>query len=411
MDVNNVILIVAAEIAVACLFVTVLVFLKNRRLRKLVNQLKARMKETEASNKGIDHSPPPLPAIRDTPYTERLDQQLLDTKEHHYNLGNHQDISLDLDPDAPLPRRTAALRYAFLIAEKEATAGEQVNWEFLANRYQQLLSFNEDYAPESSEQLRERLTQIQEELQQAKKRINNLERFKAMYFELEERWEKCKDTADVHYSELKNMAANSEQPDDFCSLLEQYHASYADLGVMIETGVQEAQADPEIPAESQLHELRRLRSVAAEQHLIISELQSQLSGSFSSEEQVVVVESLKTELTKQARYLQESETCIRLMEDELATANRQLEQLRDRANQATQLKAQTKELQDKVETHDQMMSSLKQENRHLTKKLKVAQEAPPEDNEEIRGLRKEINALQSRYNDLEEKFLNLKLKE
>lgn len=412
MGTSNFILISLVEALIVCLFATVLIFIRNRQLRKRIKQLRTRLQEAKEPSKDTGESA--TPTALDISYQERLNQQIENTKEHHFDLGTRQDIALDLDPDAPLPRRTAALRHAFLIAEKEATAiDEQINWDLLASRYQQLLSFNADYAPEPDEHLQEDLTQARDELQQAQKRINNLERFKAMYFDLEELWEKCRDKADVHYSELKSMAAKSEQPEDFHSILEQYHASYAEIGVNIEHGVQDATAaaNPEAPASGHLHELRRLRTVAAEQHQIISELQSQLNSGTNSEQQLVVVEDLKTELTKQSRYLQESETCIRLIEDELATANRELEQIRKRANQAAELKVQVKELQDSAERNDQIVTSLKQENRRLAKKLKMAQEAPPEDSQEARGLRKELTALQGKYNDLEEKFLNLKLKE
>ena len=408
----NFTLILAAEALIVCLFLTILLLLKNRHLKHLIAKLKAQLKELAARLKNLAQ-PTQTQAPPETPYRERLDEQLANTKDYHVSLGTRQDIALDLDPDSPLPRRTAAIRHAFLIAEKEATANEPaVNWDFLASRYQQLLAFNEDYAPQLNEGLEEDLAQTQEELEQAKKRISNLERFKQMYFELEERWNKCKNKADEHYSELQILADKSEQPEDFRSLLEQYHSSYGDIGDMIERGTGESPLpDHHASPDSQLHELRRLRSVAADQHRIISELQQQLSSTTFAEQQAVVVESLQTELTKQARFLKESETCIQLMEDELANANRELEQLRARASQAAAFKNAMKDLQEAAETHEQIVGSLKQENRRLAKKLKLTQDAPPEDSQENRALRKELTTLQGKYNDLEEKFLNLKLKE
>lgn len=411
MGTSHFILIFVAEALAVCLFIIGLVLLKNRKLRNLITQLQARLKELAANQKNAV-IPPPAPPQPELSYSDRLDEQLAATKEHHDSLDSHQDIALDLDPDSPLARRTAALRYALLVAEREATADAQTNWEILASRYQQLLSFNEDYAPQTDAtdtQPQEDLDQIKDELQQAKKRITNLERFKAMYFELEELWEKCKDKADEHYNELRSMAAKTEQPEDFTSLLEQYHSSYAEFGETLEAGGQESAVGA--PADSQLHELRRLRSVAADQHRIISELQHQLNTSSAAEEKAVIVESLQIELSKQARFLKESETCIQLMEDELASANNQLLQLRDKANRAAQLKSEVNRLKKASDDHEKTVESLQQENRRLAKKIKLAQEAPPEDNQEARALRKQVNALQSKYNDLEEKFLNLKLKE
>jgi predicted DNA-binding ArsR family transcriptional regulator len=412
MGTNNFTLILLLEALFVCLFVTSLLLIKNRQLSKLIKKLKTRIAEMSQKTPTSDSSAPSAASIAEISYSERLNQQLETTKDYHFSLGSRQDIALDLDPDAPLSRRTAALRHAFLIAEKEATRiPEETNWDFLSSRYQQLLSYNEDYANEPDTGLKEDLAQAKIDIENAKKRINNLERFKTMYFELEARWEKCKQQANEYYSDLTTMASKAERPDDFRSTLDQYHASYSEIGATISKSLKDL-PDPEFEtsSESQLHEIRRLRSVAAEQHAIIGELQIKLEASTSTEEQTTIVSSLKAELNKQARYMQESETCIQLMEDELAAANRELEQLRNRVSQLTMLKTQIKELQDGALNNEQIVASLKQENRRLAKKLKLTQSAPPEDNPENRALRKEVAMLQSKYNDLEEKFLNLKLK-
>lgn len=405
----NFVLILTLEALAISVFVGALLFLKNRRLRKLMAKLQARQQEMSAEIKKAKQPPPTPP--RES-YNDKLNKQIETTRDYHHTLGSRQDIALDLDPDAPLPRRTAALRHAFLIAEKEATANrDEVQWDFLASRYRQILSFHEDYdVPSSSAQ--GEIDQLKDELTQAKKRINNLERFKGMYLELEERWDKCKDKANEHYIELKSMAEQSGQKESFERLLDSYQASYADLGAMIEKGFSDsvATAIAENP-EEHLQEIRRLRSVAADQHKIITELQSKLATAGNQEEKEQVVVSLQTELQKQARFLQESETCIKLMEDELANNKQEMKQLVERLAQMPRMKAQVKELETTVSMHEQVVDSLKQENRRLAKKLKLAQEAPPEDNQEVRTLRKELTTLQSKYNDLEEKFLNLKLKE
>lgn len=412
MGATQFILILVAEVLAVSLFVAALLLLRNRKLRALVKKLQARIRELSAQLKTIQPVSPRA-APKEETYNEKLSHQIELTRDYHHSLGTRQDIALDLDPDSPLPRRTAALRHAFLIAEKEATARTNtINWDFLASRYRQLMAFHEDYQtpPESGKD--DEVDQLKEELVQAKKRINNLERFKAMYLELEERWDKCKNKATEHYIELKNMAEKTEDKEGFQRLLDNYHSTYNDIGVLIGQGYNEtlAAALADNP-EDHLQEIRRLRNVAADQHKIITQLQTQLQNAGSKEEKIQVVEHLQTELQKQARFLQESETCIKLMEDELATSKAETKQLLERLEQMPRLKAELKELQSSANLHDQVVDSLKQENRRLAKKLKLLQESPPEDNQEVRSLRKELTTLQGKYNDLEEKFLNLKLKE
>lgn len=409
---GNFLLILAFETIALCLFAIALLAMKNRKLQRLIKLFKKRIKELrkETQPAPVQAPPPPPPQLT---YKDMLNEQLGLTKDHHYSLGSRQDISLDLDPDSPLPRRAAAIRHAVLIAEIEATSTSDgsINWDFLASRYQQLLSYAEDYSePADNGHLEEDLEQTQAELTQARKRINNLERFKSMYLELEERWNKCKGEATEHYTELKNLAAQSEQAENFEQIIENYHATYQDIGGIIERGVEEA-SRPTEDHEKHYVELQHLRNVAADQHRIITELKEKLEQTDDVQEQVQVVASLQGELNKQARFLQESETCIKLMEDELDAANREVAQLKNKAQQLPELKTLVKDLQSKADHSDLMVDSLKTENRRLAKKLKLAQEAPPEDNDEIRKLRKELTAAQSKYNDLEERFLNLKLQD
>jgi chromosome segregation ATPase len=405
-------LIIALETLALCLFVLAVLAVKNRKLRRLVAKLQGRLHDVALQYKKTRQIPPPAPAPALESYNDKLDSQIELTRDYHYSLGTRQDIALDLDPDAPLPRRTAAIRHAFLIAEKEATANsDEANWDFLASRYRQILAFYDDYESDLNTAPTEEAAQLKEELTQAKRRINNLERFKGMYIELEERWDRCKDKANEHYIELKNIAEQSGQKESFQNLLDKYQASYADLGALIEQGFQESINSISEHPEEHLQEIRRLRGVAADQHKIITELQGQLASSGNSEEKTKVVAGLQTELQKQARFLQESETCIQLMEDELANNKQEMRLLAERLTQLPKLKNELKELNTTVTLHEQVIDSLKQENRRLAKKLKLTQEAPPEDNQEAKTLRKELNTLQAKYNDLEEKFLNLKLKE
>lgn len=411
---ENFILICSIEVIAVLLFIIAILFMKNKKLQRLMNKLQTKMgamkEKLKSAKKPAEAIPEPTQPQES--YRDKLTQQLGITKEHHYDLGSRQDISLDLDPDSPLTRRTAALRHAFLIAEKEASsdATDEINWDLLATRYQQLLSYNEDYAStDDNDTSQEQL----EQLEQAQKRIKNLERFKDMYFELEEKWSKCKNEADNHYTELKTIAANSDQQDNFNKVLDTYQATYQDIDSLIENGV--STVDEALVAsttgDTQSHELSRLRSVAADQHLIITDLQSQLSNASNAEEQLQIMGTMQEELQKQTRFLQESETCIQLMDNELTTANRELEQLRSKLKDIPQLKAALKELKDTSGSHQQITDSLKQENRRLAKKLKLALEAPKEDNQDTRQLRKELSALQANYNDLEERFLDLKLKD
>lgn len=402
-----------------CLFVVVLLWLKCRKLKKQIKNLMARLAKAPppAHSPAIEQPQDVFPEEPDAGYEAQVDEQLGRTWDYHQEQNPPQDIALDLDPDVPSQRRTAALRYAFLVAEKEAVAADphQVNWALLEARYQQLLDFHNDYPAasplEAASTLQEEVEQLHAELSQAKKRIDNLERFKTLYFELEEAWGQCRSQADVHYEELRTFAETSQEGKTLERLLDNYQQSYSEVNNLIQQGGPAAADSPAEPT-SQLKEIQRLRSVAADQHRIIQQLQGKLSSTSSSEEKTILVNQLQGALQKQARFLQESETCVRLMEDELANANRQIEQLRERAAEASELKMSIRELRGTTETKTQIADSLKAQNRKLMLRLKKAlKEASTADDSEAVALRAELSALQTKHVELEEKFLNLKMKE
>lgn len=414
MKVDSILIIFAAEAVAVCLLIVALLFAKNRKQAKLIKNLQKRLKELVAQVKqlkSMDAEPeqqlasesPSLPNL----YADFIDQEIDQTRDYHDGLGAGLDIALDLDPDAPLLRRTAALRNAFLIAEKEASNQEDgFDWDSLATRYQQILSYNEDYSSnDNSELIRQ---QLQEDLANTKKRVANLEKFKTLYIELEEKWEKCKAEASEHYVELQTLVGETDKKDDLEKLLERYHASYKDL----DEALQQEHDSPAPAHNSNTHalEIERLKNVAAEQHKIITELQAKLSNASTEEEKSQIVDGLQKELQKQARFLQESETCVKLLEDELNAANEENDALRSRADQLPQLKSSLKELQKAADTREQMLDSLKTDNRRLNQKLQEVKGDNGPESGDSETLKMELTNLQSKYNDLEEKFLNLKLK-
>lgn len=411
-----IVIVVLEALALSALFIAFLL-LRNRKLRRLVERLQAKMEELvvqlrEARRKA--KTPPAAPEPEPESYMDKLEHQLELTQSHHRGLGSHQDIALDLDPDTPMPRRAAALRHALLIAEREAVGGDenQPDWDALARRYQQLIAYTQDYQPQSENaDDDDELTQLKEDITQAQKRINNLERFKVLYFELEERWEQCKSQASDQYSELQALVAQQGDEQALQNALSNYHRAYAEIGNLIERGASESTTHEHSDNKSHLAEIQRLRSVAADQHRIITELQGKLHSSTDHNEQVSVVTGLQSELKKQERFLKESETCIQLMEDELATANAEIEQLRSRVKQMPELKSQVKEMARTADKNEQIVGSLKQENRRLAQKLQLAQDEPASEGKQARELRKELSELQNKYNDLEEKYLDLKLQD
>lgn len=431
MQLDNIAVIAAAEVAAVLLIFCIILFIQNRSLRRLVKKLQSRMTELVDDLKVAKRSPTAAAPEDDEQSPQALCKSFLDhvndqieaTREHHTSLGPDRDIVLDLAPDTDLPRRSAALRYAMLLAEKEALMSvieyedEDFNWTLIRGKYQQIFDFYEDYTPEA-EQVSDsaELEALSQELTNAKKRINNLEKFKALYFDLEEQWEQSKQKAQEHYDDLSEMASKveGEDKDKFESTLESYHASYGNVDQIIREGVGDPDTIVEtvkITDEETAGELRHLRIVAADQHKIITELQERLKEASTDEERNEIVEGLKDELDKQKRFMQESETCIQLMEDELNNVHKELDQLKGRLKTLPSIKTQMQDLRKQKDEYELKVYSLTSENRKLNKRLKEEKGNVMVDDGEVSKLKKEVQDLETRYANLEEKYLDLKLKQ
>ena len=423
MNLSNLILIASLEVAAVLLIVCILLTIRNSSLKKLVNKMQARMEQLvkELRTRKQDSAPPPPPPQEPAPsYDDLINAQIQNTKDHHTSLGSEQDIVLDLAPDIPMPLRATALRHAILIAEKEALAlsdGDEPDWSVIRTKYEQIFSFFEDFSepsPENTDQgvNPEELEALEKDLENARKRISNLEKFKKLYFEMEEAWEASKKEAKTHYDNLSEMASQVDDTVAFESALENYQSSYGKFNNLFQDTSAATTEIITVSDPGAASEIQHLRTVAADQHRIISELQAQLEKAQSAEEKTELIDNLKEELNKQARFVQESETCIQLMEDELNSANKEMDILRSRLKALPSLKEQLKDVTSQKDSFELKVYALTSEKRKLEKQLKENKGSISSgSSEDTTKLKKSLADMETRYAELEEKYLDLKLQQ
>ncbi len=423
MQYDSMALIVALEVAAVSLILCFILFVRNRSLRSVVNKLQHRMGQLVQDLKkarATKTTPPADNVVEESSVIDHINEELEFTRQHHASLDPGRDIVLDLAPDTALPRRTAALRYAMLVAEKEAKAfvsgaEERTNWSALQAKYQQIFEFYADYPaePETSGN-EEAQASLHQQLLAAKKRIDALEKFKALYVELKDQWQESKEIAKNHYEDLSTLAAELENGDKFTQALDRYQAIYHEIDNIIRLGIGEHAAvtdEVRIINEETAAELEQLRMVAADQHQLIAELQTSLKNARSDDEREQIIASLENELERHQRFVQESETCIQLMEDELNNAHTALGQLRGKLKALPGIKRQVQQLRKQKDEYAAKVSALTAENHRLKQKLDDGNAFPFEDKGEAARLKEDLAELETRYANLEEKYLDLKIKE
>lgn len=345
MPTNPLILIIAAEVAIALLLLMGFLLLHIRGLRRIINALESKVLALRDTLKGArrDHKAVQRQLEQQkqsaTDYGDTLDTLIAATRNHHLLLAPDRDIVLDIASDAPPERQAAALRHAFLIAEKEAwmaAEGKEVDWTVLQSKLSQIIQFyaqpipgaSDGNAPEdAASKTAGNIEVLHETIENQKRHIDNLEKFKKLFFDTDEKWRLASEQAAEYHRELMEKGRVLGAGNEFDTLLEKYNQVYADYGATL---IQHIQSDHEGTIErggeqpsvgriviANQEEIQRLRNMAVDQHKMIVRLRDELSAANSAEEKERVIAELHKQLERHERFIKESELCTRQLEEEL----------------------------------------------------------------------------------------------
>lgn len=263
-----------------------------------------------------------------------------------------------------------------------------------------------------------------EELEMYKKRVENLEKFKKLFFDLESRWNQAQTNAQAYYNELYAMAGNMEERDHFEMLLGQYRSCYDDITQHLQSTKAALTGQPvenktiniirQDPRAAE--EIMKLRNVAADQYRVISNLQRKLEEALSAEQKNLVIKELEQQLQRQMRFVQESDTCVQLLEDELNKAHEQLVKQEEVIAHEHELEEENQLIKETLQNFTQEskellgnLENLERENDQLKQNLEKSSTEPANPTSS-HPLQTELNELRKQYTELEEKYLELKLK-
>lgn len=420
MQVPNIILMVTAELYAALLIGAIILLFHIKKLKLLITRQQEKLLELlrELQNKPGPIKPAPIQPIAPVKtYKSYLSDVIATTSAQYKLVSPESSISAAQEKSSPLFQRILALRYSFLRSE-ELAATEIIDSTEYWNTVQQTLA--PLLAPEENKD-----KELENELKESKTRIKELEKVKRRFFDMEKQWSNAQTNAQNHYSQLLEMFDDTTNKKDLTDALQQYQGAYSDISktildaaaypdaVNIQKTVLITRPDPHTVAE-----IVKLRNVAADQHRIINQLQRQLAAAKTAEEKNVVIGELEKQLSRQTRFVQESETCIQLLEDELARANEELklldqyssmnEDYRHIKNTLQNVTLENKELARNLANLEIENILLKQNNQHTTQgsasTVLAATEVP-----ELKKIHAEYTDLKNQYAELEEKYLDLKL--
>ncbi|HEY7884139.1 MAG TPA: hypothetical protein VIC08_04235 [Cellvibrionaceae bacterium] len=404
-------LILGIEVLILLSVLCIAAVLYIRKLRKLIERQQQNLRQ--ALEQSATDPVPVLASDSDFAARDYL-QANLDTTASYYQ-AEHSTIPLDeFDPtEASALARAVAIRHTLLTLElsKADEPWTEETWAELAAVLDPLLLGD---------------TQQVEDLKAAiltrDKRVNNLQKFQKLFFDLEKQWEEAQSQADIYYQQLTEMTQTLDNSEAFDATLQQYHDVYHEISSQITKGVNADNPGATETAQATRidtktsDELAKLRNVAADQHRIIGKLQKRLREAESAEQRELVVKDLETQLQQQLRFVKESETCVELLEKELSATVVKLNALESNQNAETEeTEAMRKALQQFTEESKELLrwiNKLESENDALKAELSREKgSATMAASADDTALRAELDALQAEYALLEEKYLALKMKD
>lgn len=481
---NPIAIIVAVEMAVALLFFIgcLLFFIRGQRrtmgaLEEKIVALRDSLKNTRAELKAARALAAKNANSGPGDFGEMVEEQLSITRNHHLSLNSDRDIVLDIGPDTPLARRAVSLRHAFLIAEKEAwlaAEDKEIDWDVLSSKLTQIIQFYEqpaepvsahvetesdmfdaleieeeqpasDFDSSISSADSEELAMLRETVENQKRHIENLERFKTLFFATDEKWRVAREQAEQYHQLLMDQSHSFGADAEYQALLEKSSRVYDDFGATLaaESGrepykpapIPAADIDVDEPRVGSIvianqEEIQRLRNMAVDQHKMILRLREELNAAQSEEEKERVISELHKQLERHERFLKESDLCTKQLENELdrvLNENHNLKiKLQDSRMQAVSAPANdanveqmVKIIEDFTVQSSEMLNAievLENECRELQGKL-AASGGQASSGAELESLRAELAAaqqellsLQSEHINLEERYLELKIK-
>ncbi|HSC66992.1 MAG TPA: hypothetical protein VLC79_04840 [Cellvibrio sp.] len=422
MQVPTLLLAIALEIYVVLLVAVVLLIVYSARQKKLVRRQQEKLRELIDAIKTTK-----IPSPVSKSYKQLINEQLALTEDRFALVAPRTDITAEQSTHLPINQRIVALRYAFLRAEELGTTevpGSEGYW----NTFRQTLEPLLQATPISDMSLdldTPAAASTNEELEIYKQRVENLEKFKRLFFDLENRWNEAQANAQGYYNELYAMAEDVTDRERYELLLGQYGNSYNDISHHMQdakaaiTGrpienktINIVRQDPRAA-----EEIMKLRNVAADQYRIISNLQRKLEEAATTEEKDLVIKELEQQLQRQIRFVQESDTCVQLLEDELNKAHEQIakqEEIIEHDHHLEEENLLIKEtLQSFTQESKELLSNLQdleRENDQLKNNLEHTEGESGTHTENLQQVTKEFAELRKQYTELEEKYLELKFK-
>ena len=239
------------------------------------------------------------------------------------------------------------------------------------------------------------------QLEQASQRIANLEKFKQLYFDLQDRLTTSVEEIEQLNQQIEGLAEGSDNFADIMAISEQNKAQYINMGQMIgmdsashHDSVAEKMDYSDALINERKDELKRLKHQVARQFEEIWGLQNRLT---TTSDQSPNPDELSAGIETMSHSLNDAQMCIETMDMEIQTLSSEITNLRNKLKQQGSAGShsgnQSIELEKQVQEKDQLIARFIQESKEMRSCIIGLEESNSEQSNTINRLQDKLNQI------------------
>lgn len=262
---------------------------------------------------------------------------------------------------------------------------------------------------------------LQTQLENANKRITNLEKFKDLFFDLQSKLSDSVSEIEGLNHKIAELAEGSDNFDEIMAIIQQNKTHYINMGQMIamDKDAHHESVSSNMDYSDNLinerkDEISRLKHQISSQFEEIWALHNKLSNSSANKEPSTT--ELNSGIETMVQQLKDSEMCIETMDMEIQTLSSELLTLKNKLKDQQSSTSQNEpsklpttqsniELENKIKNKDQMIARFSQESKELLSCITGMEDHSDEQAAKINELEEKYTKLEAEYNIMEEKYL------
>jgi Sec-independent protein translocase protein TatA len=244
-----------------------------------------------------------------------------------------------------------------------------------------------------------------------KQHIQNLEKFKQLYFELQNNLSNSIADIEQLNHQISQLAKNSDNGDSILLLTEKNNALYLEMGQMV--GMDSAQHHDSVTQNmdyseaiinERKDEIKRLKGQIAKQFEDIWTLQNRLK----SDSEPASVETLSVAMEAMSRNLKDAEMCIETMDMEIQTLSSEITNLKNQRQDKTNVNIQmNNDKQHKLLAEKEaIITRMTQESKELMSCMTGLEEGNLEQNKQLNALEEKNKKLEVENATIKANYIN-----